>query len=167
MVEVIGSSPTAPTNKATAALKECGGRFIRAGRTAGSTSFVNAASAVFLPRDSRLRETAKPLPPHHSRTFQVRRSLYSRGAYCGSTSFVNAASAIFLPRDSRLATSDCVFKHASGFILCGITRERNAVLAKNTPSDRVQTQSLVATKRQSLYRPTEAALFECGCRFIV
>ncbi len=30
MVEVIGSSPTAPTNKATAALFECGGRFIRA-----------------------------------------------------------------------------------------------------------------------------------------
>lgn len=28
MVEVIGSSPTAPTNKATAALFKCGGRFI-------------------------------------------------------------------------------------------------------------------------------------------
>ena len=34
MVEVIGSSPTAPTNKATAALFKCGGHFIRAGRTA-------------------------------------------------------------------------------------------------------------------------------------
>ncbi len=67
-----------------------------------STPFVNAAAAVFLPRGSRLRETANSRPPVDNaklRQFCIRHFfVISRE----STPFVNAASAVFLPGDSRL-----------------------------------------------------------------
>ena len=62
-----------------------------------STPFVNAAAAVFLPGDSRLRETANSRPPVDNvrlRQFCIRHFLVISRE---STPFVNAAAAVFLP----------------------------------------------------------------------
>ena len=75
MVEVIGSSPTAPTNNKRASHTACsfviGGDFgasTRRNQNLKSIAKFNAPSSVnlrskFLPRGSRLRETAKPYRP--------------------------------------------------------------------------------------------------------
>ena len=128
MVEVIGSSPTAPTNRKKHAKSRAfsiGGGFdasTRRNRNLISIAKLNAPPSVnlqskFLPWGSRLRETAKPCRPAISNLKQGTSVLFSiGGGFDASTrrnrilmpiGKSNAPSSVnlqskFLPWDSRL-----------------------------------------------------------------